>query len=46
PVPVTAGTLPTTGALFVTLVTATVILIAALTFFPALALGPFAEALA
>ncbi|MGH3935816.1 MAG: potassium-transporting ATPase subunit KdpA [Pseudonocardiaceae bacterium] len=45
PVPVTAGTLPTTGALFVSLVTATVILIAALTFFPALALGPFAEAL-
>jgi potassium-transporting ATPase potassium-binding subunit len=45
PVPVTAGTLPTTGALFVTLVTATVILIAALTFVPALALGPFAEAL-
>ncbi len=45
PVPVTAGTLPTTGALFVSLVTATVILIAALTFVPALALGPFAEAL-
>ncbi|HEV7450980.1 MAG TPA: potassium-transporting ATPase subunit KdpA [Pseudonocardiaceae bacterium] len=45
PVPVTAGTLPTTGGLFVTLVTATVILVAALTFFPALALGPFAEAL-
>lgn len=46
PVPVTAGTLPTTGGLFVTLLTATVILVAALTFFPALALGPFAEALA
>ncbi|MGH3772412.1 MAG: potassium-transporting ATPase subunit KdpA [Pseudonocardiaceae bacterium] len=45
-VPVTAGTLPTTGALFVALVTATVILVAALTFIPALALGPFAEALA
>ncbi|HKR48769.1 MAG TPA: potassium-transporting ATPase subunit KdpA [Pseudonocardiaceae bacterium] len=45
PVPVTAGTLPTTGALFVTLVTATVVLIAALTFVPALALGPLAEAL-
>ncbi|MGH3777143.1 MAG: potassium-transporting ATPase subunit KdpA [Pseudonocardiaceae bacterium] len=45
PVPVTAGTLPTTGGLFVMLVTATVILVAALTFFPALALGPFAEAL-
>ncbi|MGH3787739.1 MAG: potassium-transporting ATPase subunit KdpA [Pseudonocardiaceae bacterium] len=46
PVPVTAGTLPTTGGLFVSLVTATVILVAALTFFPALALGPLAEALA
>jgi len=45
PVPVTAGTLPTTGGLFVALVTATVMLVAALTFFPALALGPFAEAL-
>ncbi|MGH3911254.1 MAG: potassium-transporting ATPase subunit KdpA, partial [Pseudonocardiaceae bacterium] len=41
----TAGTLPTTGGLFVALVTATVILVAALTFVPALALGPFAEAL-
>ncbi|MGH3800557.1 MAG: potassium-transporting ATPase subunit KdpA [Pseudonocardiaceae bacterium] len=46
PVPVTAGTLPTTGVLFVSLVSATVVLIAALTFVPALALGPFAEALA
>ncbi len=45
PVPATAGTLPTTGGLFVALVTATVILVAALTFVPALALGPFAEAL-
>ncbi len=35
PVPVTAGTLPTTGWLFVALVTATVILVAALTFVPA-----------
>ncbi|MGH3798496.1 MAG: potassium-transporting ATPase subunit KdpA [Pseudonocardiaceae bacterium] len=44
-VPVTAGTLPTTGGLFVSMVTGTVLLVAALTFVPALALGPFAEAL-
>src|SRR3954452_22018346 len=41
-----AGTLPTTGALFGVLVAGTVVLVAALTFFPALALGPIAEALA
>jgi potassium-transporting ATPase potassium-binding subunit len=41
-----AGTLPTTGALFGVLVGGTVVLVAALTFFPALALGPIAEALA
>ena len=40
-----AGTLPTTGALFGVLVGGTVVLVAALTFFPALALGPIAEAL-
>lgn len=40
-----AGTLPTDGVLFGVLVTGTVILVAALTFFPALALGPIAEAL-
>ena len=45
-VPATAGTLPTTGPLFGTLVTGTVVLVAALTFIPALALGPIAEALA
>lgn len=45
-IPVTAGTLPTTGPLFVTLVSGTVVLVAALTFVPALALGPIAEALA
>lgn len=44
--PATAGTLPTTGPLFVTLLTGTVVLVAALTFVPALALGPIAEALA
>jgi K+-transporting ATPase ATPase A chain len=41
-----AGTLPTTGPLFGVLVGGTVVLVAALTFFPALALGPLAEALA
>ncbi len=41
----TAGTLPTDGPLFATLVGATILLVSALTFFPALALGPIAEAL-
>jgi len=41
-----AGTLPTGGPLFGVLVGGTVVLVAALTFFPALALGPIAEALA
>ncbi|MHA6630238.1 potassium-transporting ATPase subunit KdpA [Pseudonocardia sichuanensis] len=41
-----AGTLPTNGPLFGVLVGGTVVLVAALTFFPALALGPLAEALA
>ncbi|GAA1976434.1 potassium-transporting ATPase subunit KdpA [Amycolatopsis minnesotensis] len=45
-VPQTAGTLPTTGALFGSMLTGTVVLVAALTFIPALALGPIAEALA
>jgi potassium-transporting ATPase potassium-binding subunit len=42
-VPTSAGTLPTHGALFVGLLVATVIVIGALTFFPALALGPIVE---
>ena len=41
-----AGTLPTSGPLFAVLVGGTIVLVAALTFFPALALGPLAEALA
>ncbi|HEV7975565.1 potassium-transporting ATPase subunit KdpA [Amycolatopsis sp.] len=45
-VPETAGTLPTTGPLFGTMLVGTVVLVAALTFIPALALGPIAEALA
>lgn len=40
-----AGTLPTDGPLFGTLLIGTAILVAALTFFPALALGPIAEAM-
>lgn len=38
------GTLPTDGPLFASLLLGTVVLVAALTFFPALALGPIAEA--
>lgn len=41
--PATAGTLRTDGALFVFLLAATVLLVGALTFLPALALGPIAE---
>jgi K+-transporting ATPase ATPase A chain len=43
--PVTAGTLPTTGPLFACLLGGAVVLVAALTFVPALALGPIAEAM-
>ena len=43
PVPASAGTLPTHGPLFVTLLAGTVVLVGALTFLPALALGPIAE---
>ncbi len=39
----TSGTLPTHGPLFVGLLVGTVILVGALTFFPALALGPIVE---
>ena len=42
-VPTSAGTLPTHGLLFVGLLVATVIVIGALTFFPALSLGPIVE---
>jgi K+-transporting ATPase ATPase A chain len=42
-VPSSSGTLPTHGPLFVGLLVATVIVIGALTFFPALALGPLVE---
>jgi K+-transporting ATPase ATPase A chain len=42
-IPATRGTLPTHGPLFVALLVGTVILVGALTFFPALALGPIVE---
>ena len=42
-VPVSAGTLPTDGMQFVFLIVGTVLILGALTFFPALALGPLAE---
>jgi K+-transporting ATPase ATPase A chain len=45
PVPATAGTLPTHRPLFVGMLVGVVIIVAGLTFFPALALGPLAEGL-
>ena len=42
-VPTSAGTLPTHGPLFVGLLVATVVVVGALTFFPALSLGPIVE---
>jgi K+-transporting ATPase ATPase A chain len=44
-VPVTAGTLPTHTPLFVILLVGTVLIVGALTFIPALALGPIVEQL-
>jgi K+-transporting ATPase ATPase A chain len=44
-VPVTAGTLHTHGGLFVGMLVGVVLVLVALTFFPALALGPLAEGL-
>jgi potassium-transporting ATPase potassium-binding subunit len=41
--PVTSGTLPTHGPLFVGLLVGTVIIVSALTFFPALSLSPIVE---
>jgi K+-transporting ATPase ATPase A chain len=42
-IPTTSGTLPTHGALFVGLLIGTVIIVGALTYFPALSLGPIVE---
>ncbi len=45
-IPASAGTLPTTGGLFIGLVIGVILIIGGLTFFPALALGPILEHLA
>jgi K+-transporting ATPase ATPase A chain len=42
-VPPSAGTFPTNGALFVVLLVGVIVIVGALTFFPALALGPIVE---
>src|SRR5215475_3172894 len=42
-IPVTSGTLPTHGALFVILLIGTIVIVGALTYFPALSLGPIVE---
>ena len=42
-VPESAGTFPVTGALFSTLLISTILIVGALTFFPALSLGPILE---
>ncbi len=42
-VPASAGTFPTHGPVFVTLLVATILIVGALTFLPVLALGPIAE---
>ena len=43
--PATAGTMPTHTPLFVSLLVGVALIVTGLTFFPALALGPLAEAL-
>jgi potassium-transporting ATPase potassium-binding subunit len=42
-IPVTSGTLPTNGSLFVVLLVGTCLIVGALTYFPALSLGPIVE---
>ena len=42
-VPATSGTFPTTGSLFVGLLIGVILIVGALTFFPAYALGPVVE---
>jgi K+-transporting ATPase ATPase A chain len=43
PAPESAGTLPTTSTSFTVLLTATILIVSALSYFPALALGPLLE---
>lgn len=45
PAPATAGTFPVTGPIFVVLLLGVIVIVGALTFFPALALGPIVEQL-
>ncbi len=45
-IPVSSGTFPTTGSLFVGLLVGVILIVGGLTFFPALALGPVVEQLA
>ena len=45
-VPVSAGTFPTTGGLWVGLLIGVILIIGGLTFFPALSVGPLVEHLA
>ncbi len=45
PVPASAGTLPTHRPLFIGLLTGVTVIVVALTYFPAMALGPLAEGL-
>ena len=42
-IPMTSGTLPTNGTLFVVLLVGTVVIVGALTYFPVLSLGPIVE---
>ena len=44
-VPVSLGTFPTYGSLWVGLLIGTIVIVGALTYFPALALGPIVEQL-
>ena len=41
--PESAGTFPVTSAMFSTLLVSTIVIVSALTFFPALSLGPILE---
>src|SRR5258708_40147765 len=41
--PASAGTFPVTGGLFTALLISTILIVSALTFFPALSLGPILE---
>jgi K+-transporting ATPase ATPase A chain len=41
--PASLGTFPVTGPLFTTLLVSTILIVGALTFFPALSLGPILE---